>query len=169
MRYSVLFVSAIMLLPSCQTKTISSGNTTAELYGTGPMSVFYTSAEQWLLSRHKLCQLPVSEQRAHLQVLSAQQQQLTKNNKITRLLLSTCNPELTPGLLSEALHSISEDDTWSVTELYLIEIIRAFNQSYSILDANNQKLEQDLETTINGIREIETEIDNLHQPGDSLE
>lgn len=123
--------------------------------------------EQLLQKRNKLCLLPVTEQRARFQRLKEDNPTLSKLEKFERLLLVTCHPDLTPGLLREALGDLMADDSLADDELYLLQLIRDFVNSNRLLEAENQRLKDELEATIKGIKDIESDIDNINQNGDA--
>ena len=114
----------------------------------------------WLESRKNLCALPEVEQRARIHQL-ANNTSVTRNEAIEHILLATCQPDLTPGLLREALSTLPDTSKWSPAERAFVELIGNFTRSYRILEDKNRQLADQLEDTINGIRAIETELDNV--------
>ena len=121
--------------------------------------------DHWLEARRELCLLPAQEQRKRLETLAAKAPRTDREEKITRLLLATCQPDLTPGLLREALSDLTETGDWSPAEQSLIQLVRDLARSYRILEEKNQQLANQLEAIINGIRVIETELDGIETNG----
>ena len=122
-------------------------------------------AEQWLENRLALCLLPSDEQRVRLSELAANAVHADRAAKFERVLLATCQPDFTPGLLREALNDIGDIDKWSPAEQALINLVSDLSRSYRILEEKNQKLADQLEATIRGIRAIETELDGIETNG----
>lgn len=120
-----------------------------------------SALDKWLLTRQRLCTMPSDEQRIQLQALAT----VRGEQSIERVFLASCNPEQTPGLLREALSNLDPQDDWSSGQYALLAMIQDHARSYRILEEKNTQLAKQLETTINGIREIETDMDNLHNNG----
>lgn len=122
-----------------------------------------STVEGWLRFRHTLCQLPMKEQRSRLKFLTQATQPLSNEEAVERLLLATCHPELTPGLLREALGSFSINDDMPDAERHLIQMVRDFESGSRALEERNRQLRKKMANTVDGIRDIEAEMDNLHQ------
>lgn len=124
-----------------------------------------TAVEQWLLQRTELCNLPEIERRAQLTFLS--KDPINEDALMKRLILAGCNPDQTPGLLAQALEAIPQTTEYSPAMAALLEMNRDFVKSYKILESNNQQLNERLKVTIDGIQQIEAEIDGLQSNGDT--
>lgn len=124
-----------------------------------------SNVEQWLYNRHKLCQLPVEVQKSKSKQLRTSEAADVMANILEQLSLASCQPELTPGLLSQALNDISKATTLSANERYLVELINSFYHSNRILEVKNLQLKAELERTIKGIRDIEADIGNIKPNG----
>ncbi|KJS04091.1 MAG: hypothetical protein VR73_15490 [Gammaproteobacteria bacterium BRH_c0] len=122
-----------------------------------------SEVEQWLLTRQRLCNLPAVEQRA--QLLARVSADVSREGKIERVLLASCQPDQTPGLLREALSSLDPKAEWSPGMRALLAMINDHARSYRILEDKNLQLASQLETTIKGIREIETDMNSLQGNG----
>lgn len=139
--------------------------------GPGQAHIVYQSVEvgtntgDWLLKRHSLCQLPITEQRVRLNTLTTNKETSSKSEKIERLLITTCKPDWTPGLLRQALNDLMAENSWADEELYLLQLIKDLDTSNRLLEDKNRQLKEDLESTIKGIRDIESDMDNLDQNG----
>lgn len=126
---------------------------------------FADSIEGWLEKRHKLCLLPVTELRVRYKALTESIATPTKSEQIERLLITTCYPDITPGLLRNELSNITSETSWSHSEKYLLELISDFNRSNTLLEEEKRRLTKELESTINGIKDIESDIDNIDHSG----
>lgn len=116
---------------------------------------------RWLEERDRLCRLTMDEQKQKFKQIEEGGDKSTKESRMTRMLLSSCSPDMTPGLLRQALNDVSKIDDLSPDERRLIELVRSFEQSNRILESRNQSLKSDLEETVNGIREIEADIGGM--------
>jgi len=123
------------------------------------------AAEKWLENRLFLCQLSTAERREQLDQLAANAATADREAKFARLLLATCEPDLTPGLLREALSSVGDTQGWTAAEQALVQLVADLSRSYRILEEKNRQLADQLETTIRGIRAIETELDGMETNG----
>ncbi|MFA5495864.1 MAG: hypothetical protein WC247_13910 [Porticoccaceae bacterium] len=117
-------------------------------------------SEYWLVTRQLLCALPMVEQRARL-METALEAGSDRDHKLQRVLLASCHPEHTPGLLREALNDLGDDRHWSDGERALVALLRDHARSYRLLEEKNSDLAAQLEATINGIREIEADMNSL--------
>jgi hypothetical protein len=70
---------------------------------------------------------------------------------------------LTPGLLRQALSDAENASTLAPEQRELLALISALDQSTRILETRNEQLKTELEKTINGIRDIEADMDDIHQ------
>lgn len=129
------------------------------------LPIFADSIEGWLEKRHKLCVLPVTELRVRYEALTESIATPTKSEQIEKLLITTCYPDITPGLLRNELSSITSETSWSHSEKYLLELISDFNRSNTLLEEEKRRLTKQLESTINGIKDIESDIDNIDHSG----
>lgn len=123
--------------------------------------------EDWLESRHRLCQASATQQRARLDTLARRARETSDDEKIERVLLASCEPDITPGLLREALNDLPDNGERTLAEQSLVQLIRDLARSYRILEDRNRELAAQLEATINGIRDIETEIDSMQLKGEA--
>lgn len=117
--------------------------------------------DRWLARRDALCSLPAGEQRAALRRLGQSKAALSRTQQFEQLLLASCRPDMTPGLLREALAGTSALPDLVDSERRLIQMIKDFDLSHRALEQKNAQLKSDLTKTIDGIRDIEDETDNL--------
>lgn len=121
--------------------------------------------EQWLWQRDHLCQLSAVERKAEFQRIEQIQGGRTLGDHLKKLALASCQPELTPGLLRQAMNDVSRTGTLAEEQRQLIALISALDQSNRILETKIQQLEAELERTISGIRDIEADIGGIEQNG----
>jgi hypothetical protein len=119
------------------------------------------AGDRWLARRESLCSLPMDAQRATLRGLGQSKAALSRTQRFEQLLLASCHPDMTPGLLREALVGTSALPDLADSERRLIEMIKDFDIGRRALEQKNEQLKSDLTKTIDGIRDIENETDNL--------
>lgn len=114
------------------------------------------AAASWLLKRQQLCSLEADERRQRLREAAGDD-----DARRDRLLLASCEPERTPGLLREALQGVPEQTDPALQAL--LEMIHDHARSYRVLEEQNAQLAAQLESTIEGIRRIEADMDHLRR------
>jgi hypothetical protein len=119
------------------------------------------AGDRWLARRMALCSLPADAQRATLSSLGQSKTTLSRTQQFEQLLLASCRPDMTPGLLREALVGTSALPDLAASERQLIEMIRDFDRGHRALEQQNAYLKNNLTRTIDGIRAIEDDTDNL--------
>lgn len=124
-----------------------------------------SAVDLWLRERSAECQLSTEERKAKLQRIEQIQGERTLSDDLQKLALASCQPELTPGLLREALNAVDSTEALAEGQRQLIALIAALDRSSRLLETRNEQLEAELERTIKGIRDIETDIDGIHQNG----
>lgn len=112
---------------------------------------------QWLLQRQQWCQLEAEERRLRLREPVGDSEEAS----LGRVLLASCEPERTPGLLREALQAVPEQEDPALQAL--LNMIRDHARSYRVLEEQNAQLAAQLESTIEGIRRIEADMDHLRR------
>lgn len=88
------------------------------------------------------------------------------SDDLQKLALASCQPELTPGLLRQALNAVASTGALVEEQRQLIALITALDRSSRLLETRNEQLKAELERTINGIRDIEADIDGIRQNGE---
>ncbi len=126
----------------------------------GPVAVdlAHAPARDWLLARAELCRQGMPEQRARMMELAVAGG--GHEERMERVVLASCHPDHTPGLLREALRDFDDSDA-SDRDRALLGLLRDHARSYRLLEERNAALAAQLEATINGIREIEADLDAL--------
>lgn len=110
-------------------------------------------ASSWLLKREQLCLLEGEEQRSRLREVENSSEQ----KRIEKILLASCEPEKTPGLLREALNELQGHSDPAMQAL--VNMIHDHAHSYRVLEERNAQLAAQLETTIDGLRQIEADME----------
>jgi hypothetical protein len=124
-----------------------------------------SAVDLWLRERSAGCRLSTEERKAKLQRIEQIQGERTLRDDLQKLALASCQPELTPGLLREALNAVASAEALAEGQRQLIALIAALDRSSRLLETRNEQLKAELERTIKGIRDIETDIDGIHQNG----
>lgn len=75
------------------------------------------------------------------------------------LMLATCEPHRTPGLMSEMLSAADATGGWPEEHEALLDLLMAERDAYTALNDEYRELLQQHEKTIQGIKNIEAEID----------
>lgn len=151
----LLIACAGLLLAGCQLPGSGPGADAPPL--SAPTAA--RDADHHLLVRERLCALPTGEQRLRLTALAAPGGD--RDSRFRRVLLASCQPEATPGLLREALVALGDGEDFSPGERALVALIRDHARSYRVLEDKNGELAARLAETIDGIRAIEADMDNL--------
>lgn len=121
------------------------------------------AVDQWLRERRELCELSVEQRKAQFQRIESRRAHHSLRDHLQKLALASCQPELTPGLLRQALSDAENASTLAPEQRELLALISALDQSTRILETRNEQLKTELEKTINGIRDIEADMDDIHQ------
>ena len=175
-RQALALPACAVVLAACQHYGPRAGGTERAHEPAHPISVD-ADPDSWLQVRSDLCGLPEAQQRARYDMLSGDD---AAGSRMQRLLLATCVPDRTPGLLRETPAAGGAEALGDAGQQHLVELIRDFSASYQILEARVYKLElqvahkdgelektrQELSATVDGIRQIESEIDGLRTGGE---
>ncbi len=165
--FAVSAVAGCLLLSACKTSEVPRSpplpeqEQQRESRQSGALVTLPSRAEWLLLKRDNLCERSPEERRALYEELAGSRDD---NSAEHRVLLASCRPEQTPGLLREALSALPENEEWTAAERALFRLLEDHARSYRILEDKNRELESQLKTTIEGIREIETDMDKLQKP-----
>jgi len=114
----------------------------------------------WLLERQALCSLTANDQRRRLEALARSPSDSFA--ALQRVFLASCRPESTPGLLRDALNSLDIKPSWTPAQHALLAMMRDHVRSYGVLEERIAGLSRELENTIDGIREIETDMEKIN-------
>lgn len=155
MRKTVSAVVLAALLTGCQTLELE------PLVDETESAVVDMEAPQevadWLLKRQQWCELEAEERRLRLREPAGDSEEA----RLDRVLMASCEPERTPGLLREALVAVPEQEDPALQAL--LNMIHDHARSYRVLEEQNAQLAEQLENTIEGIRRIEADMDHLRR------
>ncbi|MGD9661346.1 MAG: hypothetical protein AB7U63_08730 [Porticoccaceae bacterium] len=168
MRMIVVGILSV-LIAACQPGSIrreTQPDSQAGVPAAAPMdaeSAGHTSINDWLMERQTLCSLAVDDQRRRLEMLA--QSSSDSFEALQRVFLASCRPESTPGLLRDALNNLDIKPSWTAAQHALLVMMRDHARSYGILEERITSLSTELETTIEGIRDIETDMEKINLNG----
>ena len=129
-----------------------------------------SSVNQLLIERLALCGAPPEEQDAMLaRSLKSESRSPdggVDESKLTALLLASCKPARTPGVLNQLLAELTAAGTWPEEYAAFFDLLISGQRAYASVEKVYVDLEQayaDLkhehEKTIQGLSEIETQIE----------
>lgn len=116
------------------------------------------SVAEWLLQRHAICTGLETATEAMVPVAAMSSGQSIEE-RLDVLLISSCRPASTPGILSEALHSLSRAGSWPEEYLALFDMLNSSQKAYSAVEKLYRELKMEHEKTIQGLSEIEDDIE----------
>lgn len=135
---------------------------------------------QLLAARQVLCRLPAEERdkrlhsyrrffiekkddeaRLQRETGSAVSQQ---THLFYALMLASCEPQRTPGAMAEMLAVADSAGSWPEEHEALIDLLSVEREAYTALANDYRELLQQHENTIQGIKNIEAEIDKADEP-----
>ncbi len=138
------------------------------------------SVAQLLTVRQILCRLPEDEQANRLQLyrqvfVEKEVDESTLRREtgtavpsevhlLYALMLATCDPQRTPGVVSEMLSEVDAVGKWPEEHEALIDLLMAEQNAYLVLNNRYEELLEQHEKTIQGIKNIEAEIDKADSP-----
>lgn len=113
------------------------------------------SVDELLVARLDLCQHPAkaasqAEQPAPAADIEA---------KLDALLLASCRPEATPGLLSQLIADLTKAGTWPKEYAGFFDLLLANQKAYAVVEKMYTDLKTEHEATIQGLGEIEADIE----------
>lgn len=128
------------------------------------------SVNQLLIERLALCSAPTDQQDAWLaQKLKAQSDPApggVDENKLNALLLASCKPARTPGVLNQLLAELTAVGTWPEEYAAFFDLLIAGQRAYASvekvymdLEKAHADLKHEHEKTIQGLSEIEAQIE----------
>lgn len=116
------------------------------------------SVTEWLSQRHAICTGLETATEAMVPVATISSDQSIED-QLDVLLVSSCRPASTPGILSEALHSLSRAGSWPEEYLALFDMLNSSQKAYSSVEKLYRELKMEHEKTIQGLSEIEDDIE----------
>ncbi len=127
-----------------------------------------------LSARRQFCALPDLERAAQIVI---RRDSAAENQLFELLLLASCDPARTPGVLRNTLEKLANHAQWTQEKQALFNLIQAQSKAYDLiegsyqnlkiefksLEAEHKKLQETLENTIKGIQQIESDMDTLRK------
>lgn len=128
------------------------------------------SVNQLLLERLAVCNTPPAEQDAALIHLLTVKDRPSEGDvdeaKLDALMLASCRPARTPGVLNQLLADLTEVGTWPEEYAAFFDLMIAGQRAYASvekvyvdLEKSYADLKQEHEKTIRGLSEIEAQIE----------
>lgn len=116
---------------------------------------------EWLAQRQAIC--------AGLENVAEtgppkQQFARSREDKLDLLMITTCRPASTPGMLSEVLQSLMKLGPWPEEYLALFDLLNSNQKAYASVEKLYHDLKTEHEKTIQGLSEIENDIELQNPP-----
>lgn len=108
------------------------------------------SVGQLLLDRQVLCQADPAPPAPGGKGIEAQ---------LDALLLATCRPDATPGLLNQLIADLSKAGTWPAEYAGFFDLLLAGQKAYGLVEKMYNDLKVEHEETIRGLGEIEADLE----------
>jgi hypothetical protein len=115
----------------------------------------FHNLEALVTFRHQACQLPVEERD---QLLNAYREMTSDEAVLGSLMLATCEPDQTPGLLANSLVAARSIERPPPGFPAFLELLAAEAKSYALLERRLKNTQKKLDDMIDGIRAIEAEM-----------
>ncbi len=115
----------------------------------------FPSLESLVTFRQQACQRPEEERD---RMLRDYREKTTDESVLRTLMLATCAPERTPGLLANSLVEARSLERSPPGFPAFLDLLAAEVQAYSLLERRLRQTQQKLEDMIEGIRAIEAEM-----------
>ncbi len=119
------------------------------------------SVAEWLSQRQAIC---AGLDKVAESVPSKQQFTQTVEDRLNLLMITTCRPASTPGLLSEVLHGLTKLGPWPEEYLALFDLLNSGQKAYASVEKLYHDLKTEHEKTIQGLSEIENDIESQNAP-----
>ena len=122
------------------------------------------SVNQLLIERLALCNDPPANQEVYLNRVVARAAPSRPGNrgdeeKLNALLLASCKPARTPGVLNQLLADLTAAGTWPEEYAAFFDLLIAGQRAYATVEKVYMDLKQEHEKTIQGLSEIEAQIE----------
>jgi len=118
------------------------------------------SVHQLLVERLALCSGP--DQEAYLNQVNARATSPANGvdeEKLNALLLASCKPARTPGVLNQLLADLTASGTWPEEYAAFFDLLIAGQRAYATVEKVYLDLKEEHEKTIQGLSEIEAQIE----------
>lgn len=127
------------------------------------------SVRELLNLRLRVCNEPLETREAPAYVVPSgvtESDHSVDEQKLNALLLASCEPARTPGVLNQLLAELTAEGTWPEEYAALFDLLIAGQKAYATveriyqeLEAEHAALREEHEQTILGLGEIETQIE----------
>lgn len=141
--------------------------------GDGEMLQPYRSISDLLTLRLQLCNRPAQMRKEFLATQPeplAERENPVDEQKLNALLLASCEPARTPGVLNQLLAELTAEGTWPEDYAAFFDLLIAAQKSYASveklylqLQADHAALQDEHERTILGLGEIESQLEQQSQ------
>lgn len=117
--------------------------------------------DELLVQRLDICGVPL-EQRdrvvSSLNVLPVEEDGVDED-LLNQLLVASCSPATTPGVLNQLLADLTSAGTWPEAYAAFFDLLISGQRAYAAVEKVYLDLKQEHEKTIQGLSEIETQIE----------
>lgn len=134
---------------------------------------YYLPVADWLVQRKDICQQDheaIDAQLARYRESfsgapeSEEAPMVVAYSQLKALMLASCRPARTPGLLKNFLDSIRARNHWPPEYAALFDLLHSEYQAYALLEENYRELEARHQKTIDGIGNIEQSLESQADP-----
>ncbi|MEX1033036.1 MAG: hypothetical protein WDZ30_06715 [Cellvibrionaceae bacterium] len=134
----------------------------------------YLSIADWLVQRQTACDLSNDAIDAHLERYRGSfsnapdegdpAQLVHAYSQLKALMLASCNPARTPGLLNNFLTAVRDYSHWPPEYKALFDLLASEQRAYALLEQKYRELEARHKKTIEGIGNIERTLEDQTEP-----
>lgn len=143
---------------------------TEQTESTSAPEEYYLPVADWLVQRRGACQQDREAIRAQLEryrqsfgntaPTDEEAQVVRAYSQLKALMLASCSPARTPGLLNSFLREMESYEHWPPEYTALFDLLRSEYEAYSLLEDKYRQLEHRHRKTIDGIGNIEQSLEN---------
>lgn len=119
------------------------------------------SVEQLLVQRLSVCGVAKDQRETYIKKFTVQPnpQNGVNEEQLNQLLLASCSPETKPGVLNQLLADLTSAGTWPEGYAAFFDLVISGQRAYAAVEKVYLGLKQEHEKTIQGLSEIETQIE----------
>lgn len=117
--------------------------------------------KELLLQRLSVCSEPADSRKELLEQLpvEANVSNGVNERQLNELIVATCEPARTPGVLNQLLAELTAAGTWPEEYAAFFDLLISGQRAYAAVEKIYVELKQEHEKTIQGLSEIETQIE----------
>jgi hypothetical protein len=151
----IMLILSILVLTACQSQRNNSGNHFATPLMQSEQSL--PELSEVLLYRSQICQSDADKQEQWLQ----QYRTIDKRwAELERLIIASCRPDMTPGILKNQLVKLKKQDKWPSDYKALFALMSAqLNALNNSVEQKQQTIDQ-LNKTIEALTRIEQDLES---------